>query len=58
MVILSYPKTRFPEIKSNAEKAHRQKNCWYIGNYTETIPFISLSKYFKMKNYLKRMIGP
>lgn len=27
MVILSYPKTRFPEIKSNAEKAHRQKNC-------------------------------
>jgi hypothetical protein len=27
MVSLSYPKTRFTEIKSSPEKTHHQKNC-------------------------------
>ena len=58
MVSLSNPKTKFPEIKSNPGKAHHQNVGSSIGHYTEIISVISLSIYFKLKNYLKRLIDP
>ncbi len=58
MVSLSYSKIRFSEIKSNPGKAHHRKICSQIGNYTKILSAINLRKYFKMKNYVKRMISP